>query len=143
MGVIHAENTHPLLNPEQENAPEFLPEFAPVLGLKVKGINVLIFLWWIFGILNGSIRTLYKPLVVFLHIGVVRGTLEGDIQGNFDAIFPGFLYKMVEVLQSAKLGMDGFVSAFLGTDGPRGSRVTRGSQRMISGKTMNRKTATA
>ena len=123
MWIIYTENTHSLLAPEQENALQFLPELAPVLGFKVKRVNVLVFLGWVLGILNGSVRSPYEPLWMFLHIGMVGGTLNGDIQGDFDAVFLGFLNQMAEVLQSAKLGMDGFVPAFLGTDGPWRSRV--------------------
>ena len=79
MRVIHPEYSDTLINPEIDDAFEFFPEFLPFFGFEVERINVFIFLGWVFGILDGAIRTQAKPFGVFMDTGMVRRTLEGQI----------------------------------------------------------------
>src|SRR5262245_22998927 len=111
MGVVDAKDAHALLDPEAENALEFLPECLPMLCLKVKGINVLIFLGRIFGVLHGAIRTTLEPLRMLLHIGMIGGTLEGDVEGYLYPILLGFGDQAPEIVQSPELWMDGHMTA--------------------------------
>src|SRR4029453_1213334 len=82
MRVVDAENAYALLDPEADDALEFFPECLPVRRIKVKGIDVLIFLGRIFRVLYSAIRAPPEPLRVLLYIGMIRGTLEGDFEGN-------------------------------------------------------------
>src|SRR5919108_4252205 len=99
MGVVDAEDTHALLDPEAENALEFLPECLPMLCIEVKGIDVLIFLGRIFRVLHGAIRAPPEPLRVLLYIGMIGGTLEGDIDRYLDPIFLGCGEQAPEIVQ--------------------------------------------
>src|SRR5919197_3727017 len=99
MGVVHAEDAHALLDPEAENAFEFLPECLPMLCLKVKGVDVLIFLGRIFGVLHGAIRAPPEPLRVLPYIGMIRGALEGDVESYLYSILLGFGNQAPEIVQ--------------------------------------------
>src|SRR3989442_8693038 len=89
MGIVHAEDTHALLDPEAGDALELLPEGVPMRRVKVKGIDVLIFLGRIFGVLHSAIRAPPEPLRVLLHIGMIGGALEGDVESYFYPILLG------------------------------------------------------
>ncbi len=60
--IIHSENFNTLVNPIGDDRFQFMPQRLPVFRFKIKGINILIFFWWILRVLNRSIGTLFKPL---------------------------------------------------------------------------------
>src|SRR6266581_4922006 len=118
MGVVHAKDAHALLDPEAEHALEFLPEGLPMLCIKVKGIDVLIFLGRIFGVLHGAIRAPPEPLRVLLHIGMIGGALEGDVESYLYPILPGCGDQASEIVQGPKLWMDSCMPAGGRSNGP-------------------------
>ena len=79
MGVIHPEDANALVNPEADDASQFLPELLPAVRFKVERIDILILLRWVFGILNASVRTVAEPLRVFLHVGVIWRALISQV----------------------------------------------------------------
>jgi hypothetical protein len=64
----------------EEDALQFLPHVCPVFALKIEGIDVLIFLGRIFGILDGSIRPLAEPSPMLASIGVIGRCLERYVE---------------------------------------------------------------
>src|SRR5438105_13619968 len=111
MGVVDAEDAHALLDPEADDMLELLPEGLPMLCIKVEGIDVLVFLGRIFGILHGAIRTPPEPLRVLLHIGMIGGALEGDVERYLYAILLGCGDQAAEIVQGPELWMDGRMPA--------------------------------
>src|SRR5215475_13155153 len=118
MGVIYAEDTHALCDPEADNALELLPEGSPVRCVEVKGIDILIFLGRIFRVLHGAIRTPLEPLRVLLHVGMIGGTLEGDVEGYLYPMLLGCGDQALEIVQGPELWMDGRMPAGGRPNGP-------------------------
>src|SRR6266851_261837 len=118
VGVVHAQDAHALLDPEADNALEFLPECLPMRRVKVKGVDVLIFLGRIFGVLHGAIRAPPEPLRVLLHIGMIGGALEGDIESYLYPILLGCGDQAPEIVQGPELWMDGRMPAGGRPNGP-------------------------
>ena len=106
MGVIYAKDANTLFDPEDDDTFEFVPELLPVLGLELEGINILVFLRWVLGVLYSVIRAPAEPFRVSLHVGMVRRTLKGDIQRDFDVMFAGLGHEALEILQRAKFWMN-------------------------------------
>src|SRR5690349_12398549 len=126
MGVVDAKDAHALLDPEAENAFEFLPECLPMPCLKVKGVDVLVFLGRIFGVLHGAIRAPSEPLRMLLHIGMIRGALEGDVESDLYPILLGFGDEAPEIVQSPELWMDGRMPAGSRPNGPGTAWIIEG-----------------
>ena len=61
VGVVDAEDADAAVDPELEDVVEGVPEAAPVGGLEVEGIDVLIFFGGIFGVLDGAVGTVGEP----------------------------------------------------------------------------------
>ena len=99
MRVVGAENPHTLLAPEKDDVFQLAPKLLPVFGLKVYRIDVLILFRGIFRVLDRSVRTFAEPLRMFRHIGMIRRTLKGDVQGDFDVKFFGFRDEALEIRQ--------------------------------------------
>src|SRR5215475_12804833 len=118
MRVVHTENAHALLDPEVDDALELLPECLPVRCVKVKGIDVLIFLGRIFRVLHSAIRTPPEPLRVLLHIGMIGGTLEGDVEGYLYPMLLGCGNQAPEIVQGPELWMDGRMPTGIRPNGP-------------------------
>src|SRR5215510_10978166 len=118
MRVVHTENAHALLDPEADDALELLPECLPVRRVKVKGIDVLIFLRRVFRVLHSAIRAPPEPLRVLLHIGMIGRTLESDVEGYLYPILLGCGEQAPEIVQGPELGMDGSMPAGSRANGP-------------------------
>src|SRR5713101_8927570 len=89
-----------------------------MLRVKVKGVDVLIFLGRIFGVLHGAIRAPPEPLRVLLHIGMIGGALEGDVESYLYPILLGCGDQAPEIVQGPKLWMDGRMPASVRPNGP-------------------------
>src|SRR5438105_13166036 len=80
--VVDAEDGDAVPDPELEDALQLLPQPAPVAGLKVERVDVLVFFGRVLGILDGAIGPLLEPLRVLAHIRMVGRALERDVQRN-------------------------------------------------------------
>ena len=99
---------------------------------ELKGVNVFILFGRILRILNGSVGPPSKPFGMLPDVRVIRRALIGEIQRNIDP--PAFRsrYKAPKIVESSKLGVNGLVSALLGTDRPRASGLAgRGFARVV------------
>ena len=83
--IVDAEDAHALADPVLDHALQFLPQRLPVLALEIEGIDVLVFLRRILGVLDAAVRPVAEPLGMLLDVGVIRRALEGDVQRHFDA----------------------------------------------------------
>ena len=105
-----------------EDALQLLPHARPVFALKIEGVDVLIFLGRVFGVLDRAVRPLAEPVLVLAHVGMVGRGLEGDVQRDGEIELFGCCDKALEVLQSAQARQNGLVAAFLPRRWPRGCR---------------------
>ena len=87
--VIHAEDADAVVATEIHDAEQFVPQRLPVLALKIEGINVLILLRRILGVLDRAIRPMTKPLGMLADIGMIGRALEGQIHRELDASIAG------------------------------------------------------
>lgn len=58
-----------------------------------------------------------------LDVGVVGRALEGDVEGDLQAVALCLGPQVLEVLAGAQLGQDGLVAAFLCADGPGAAHI--------------------
>lgn len=56
---------------------------------------------------------------------VVLGTLDGEVEGDLQAVVGGCSYQATKIFASAQLWMDRLVSALLATNGIRAARIVR------------------
>ena len=125
MRIVHPEGAHPLIHPEHEDAQELLPELAPVLGLEVKRVDILVFLRRVLRVLDRAVRPSGKPFRVLTQIGMIRGTLERDVECNLQPTLASGLNQVFEVSQGSELGMDRLMPTLPGPDRPRAAGVLR------------------
>ena len=116
--IVDPENAHPLADPEIDDALEFAPQPLPVFALEIEGIDILVFLGRIFGVLDAAVRTMPEPLRMLAHVRMVRRTLESDVQGDRDSLFARRAHQPAEILAASQPGMDFAVSAVGRADGP-------------------------
>src|SRR4051812_28086216 len=108
--VVDSEDVDPMADPELEYALELFPQLTPLRRLKIDGIDVLVLLRWVLGVLNRAISAMAKPFRMLADPWMVRRGLERDIQRDLDATRLGHGNQTVEVLDSAQLGMNVFVT---------------------------------
>ena len=86
VGVVDAEDADVAANPVDEDIAEGLPEAAPVGGFEVEGVDVLIFLRRVFGVLDGAVGADDEPVGMLGDPGMVGRALEGDVEREFHAV---------------------------------------------------------
>ena len=123
MGVVDPEDGDPLVHPELHDAEQLLPERAPRRALEVEGIDVLVALRGVLGVLDGAVRAVAEPLGVLGHPGVVGRALEGQVERQLEAARPGRGDDRAEVLERAELGVHRGVAALGRADRPRAAGV--------------------
>ena len=101
--VVDAEDGDALVDPVEEDALQLLPHAGPVFALKVEGVDVLVLLGRIFGVLDGAVGALAEPGLVLAHIGMIGRGLEGDVerQGQVEIFDLGD--EAAEVVEGAEL----------------------------------------
>src|SRR5690606_37531597 len=85
VGIIDAEYRHALADPEQEHPAQLVPQRLPRVRFEIEGIDVLILLRWILGVLDRAVRPSLEPLRVLANVRVVRRALEGDVERDLHA----------------------------------------------------------
>ena len=125
MRIIDAKDAHTLLDPEIENALQFLPQRPPLRALEIQRIDILILLRRILGILYRAVRTLAEPFRMLAHVGMIRRALKRDIERDLESVLFGFGHEPPEIFQRAEFGMNGLVTAFRRSDGPRTADISR------------------
>src|SRR5260370_513412 len=123
VGVVDAEDADPLADPVIEDALELLPELAPRLALEVEGIDVLVLLGRVLGVLDGAVGTLAEPFGMLVHVGMVGRALEGDVHGDLEAVVARLGEQLAEVGGGPQLGQDRLVSPRRAADRPGAADV--------------------
>ena len=97
---------------------EGVPEALPVLAVEVDVVDVLVLLGRVLGVLERAVGPAEEPLGVLGQPGMVRGALDGEVEGDLEAQLPGIGDERVEVVDRAEVGVDGGVAAGVGADRP-------------------------
>src|SRR5207245_5501029 len=130
--VVHTEDAHAPVDPEEDDAPELLPECAPVRALEVERVDVLVLLRRVLRMLDRAVGTAAEPGGVRPDPRVVGRALERQIERDLEAVLARSGEQAVEVAERAELGMDGVVPALGGADGPGAAGVGgRGDRRIV------------
>ncbi len=88
--IVDPKNLDPLCNPVIDDALEFMPQGAPILGFKIEGVDVLVLFRRVLRVLHAPVGAVLEPLRVGRDIGVVGRTLERDVERDLDAEFTRF-----------------------------------------------------
>ena len=75
MWIVHPEDPDSLSDPEG----------APVVGLEIERIDVLVLLGRVLRILDAAIRTMLEPVRVRAHVRVIGRALERDVEGDLQS----------------------------------------------------------
>src|SRR6266536_3538843 len=82
--VVDAKDAHAVVDPVDEHIGKRLPERAPVVGLEVERVDILIFLWRVLGVLHAAVGTPFEPLRMALYPRMVGCALEGDVERDLE-----------------------------------------------------------
>ncbi|MNS60425.1 hypothetical protein D3C72_934220 [compost metagenome] len=122
--VVDAEGFHPLFDPADHHVTQGQPQRRHGLGcIEIDVDDVLVLLRWVLGIANGAVRSPAEPARVLLEPGVVLGALDGEVEGDFQAMLGRRGHQAAEVVAAAQLRVNCLVAAFRAADGIRAARV--------------------
>ena len=115
VGVVHPEDPDAALGPEGNHVGELAPEFAPLGVVEIEGVDVLVFFGGILGVLDGAVGPGKKPVGMFADVGMVWGTVDGEVEGDLHSAGADFPDQPVKVLQGAEFGGDVAVASAVWT----------------------------
>src|SRR5207248_1605604 len=121
--IVDAKDAHARVGPVEEDRTQLGPERFAGRSQPVEVDDVLVAFGRVLGRLDGAVGAAVEPLRVLLHVWMVRGALEGDVERHVDVPLPRGGDEALEVLHGAELRMDRFVAAFGAADGPGASYV--------------------
>ena len=82
VGIVHAEDLHTLIHPEDHNIDQLTPEIFPVGAVEVDGVDVLIFFGRIFCVADAAIWTLVEPIRMIFDIRMVWLAVDGEVESD-------------------------------------------------------------
>src|SRR4029077_20403789 len=91
--IIDPKYAHTPLRPEKDDADHLRPELGPLFAPKIQWKNGLVLLRRIFGIFNGAIRSLVKPIRMFLNVRMIGRAVDREIESDLHPAFPDFALK--------------------------------------------------
>ena len=86
VGIIDPENPNALFDPELNDGLEFLPKRLSMRRVEIEGINVLIFLGRVLGVLDRTVGPVTEPFRMLLDVRMIRRALIGEIECDVDAM---------------------------------------------------------
>ncbi len=132
MRVVDPEHLHALLDPVPDHIAQRQPQSRlGILGIEVDVDDVLILLRRVLRIFDGAVRAPGEPAWVLLEPGVILRALDGEIEGDFQAVFTRRCNQLMEVVQCAQFGMNGVVPTILAADGIGAARIVRTGQQAV------------
>src|SRR5688572_21637300 len=123
--VVDAENRDALLHPVFEHALQLLPQAFPRRRLEVEGIDVLVLLRRVLGVLHGAVGPRAEPFPMLFDVRVIGRGLESDIERYVDVSFLRLGDEKTKILERAELWVYRLVAALRRADGPRAADVAR------------------
>ena len=115
--IVDAEQAHAVSCPEQDDVAQRQPQGRHRrVRVKIDVDDVLVFFRRVFGVADRAVRPPLEPVRVLAQPGVVRRTLHGEIERNFEAVRRGRLTQATEVVERAESGIDRVVAALGAAD---------------------------
>ena len=116
--IVHPEDRHAVGDPEFQDAHALVVDAFWVV-VEVDGVDVLVLLRRILRIGDGAIHSGGEPLRVLMHPWMVRGGLQGEVQGDLKPQGMGMCHEVVEVIEGAQVRVDRVMATVWRADGPR------------------------
>ncbi|MNS47361.1 hypothetical protein D3C72_798880 [compost metagenome] len=117
MRVIDAKDLHALLDPTHHDVTQLHPQARNRLGgIEVDVDNVLVFLRRVLRVFDRAVGPPVEPAGVLLEPWVVLGALDGEVEGDFQAVGRSGRHQSPEVFASPQLLVNRLVAALLATD---------------------------
>ena len=114
-----------MISPKKNDAHHFRPKLLPVLASEIERKDVFVFFRGVLGEFDRAVRALIKPLRVLAHVGMIRGTIDREIERDLHSAFTHFALEPVKIFQRTKRRLDRFVTARLAPNCPRHTRISR------------------
>jgi hypothetical protein len=103
--VVDPEQGHAVVDPDLDD-PAHLGVGAGRVVVEVQRVDVLVLLRWVLRIRDRAVGPGGEPLRVGLDVGVVRGGLEGDVDGDLEPVPASGPDEQVEVVERPEVGVD-------------------------------------
>ena len=118
--VVHAEHRHALADPVQHDVAQRAPERAPVLGVEVDVVDVLVALGRVLGVLERAVGPAVEPVGMLAQPGMVGRALDREVERDRDAELGRAGSQARELRRAAEVGMQRRVPAGLARRSPTG-----------------------
>src|SRR5579864_5731427 len=106
MGIVDAENPHPVTDPEKHHFLERLHQRAGRRRLEIERIYILVLLGWILGVFDRTVGPMAEPFGMLACPGMVRRALDCEVKRDFQSQAPRGQHEMIEILETAKRRLD-------------------------------------
>jgi len=103
MRIVDSEYPHALRDPVFDHTPQLFLQRLARIRLEVEGVDVLVFLGRVFGVLDRPVRTFQEPLGMLANVRMIRRALKRDVHRDLDSAFAALEYQMLEVVDRAQL----------------------------------------
>lgn len=124
MRIVDAKDLHALFDPANDDVAQLDPQARNrVRRIEVDVDDVLIFLRRILRVFDRAVRAPVEPARMLFEPRVILGTLNGEVEGDFQTVIGGGSDQSTEVLASAELRVDRLVTTLLTTDGIRAAGI--------------------
>ena len=84
--IVDAEDLHALIDPEQHDVAQRLPQRDAVRAVEVGVDDVLVFLRRVLGVADRAVGPALEPLRMLLEPGMIRRALHGEVERDFHAV---------------------------------------------------------
>src|SRR5262245_42381811 len=112
-----------MLDPEEENVAKRVPQRLPFSRFEIHRVDVLVLLWRVLGVFDGTVGPVSEPLGMLANPGMIRGCLNRDVECDIESQPIGETDKPVEIVNGAEAWLDCGMPAGCGADGPRAARI--------------------
>jgi hypothetical protein len=114
--VVDAEDAHALVEPEEHDAAPFVPDRWQGVAVEVDVDDVLVLLRRVLGELDRAVGPPVEPLGVLLDPRMVGRALDGEVDGDLEAMVGRGGDQAAEAVEVAELGVERVVAALLRAD---------------------------
>ena len=115
--IVDAEDPHALVQPEQHDVAQGVPDRRQRAAVEMDVDDVLVFLRRVLGVFDGSVRPPVEPFRMLPDPRMVGRALDGEVDGDLQPVVARSRDQPGEILEIAELRMDGVVAALGRTDG--------------------------
>jgi hypothetical protein len=81
--IVDTKHSNTGCDPEQDDVAQLLPKRAPFRAAEIEWIDILVFLWRIFGVLHAAVGAVCEPQRMLRDVGMIRRALKRDVQCDF------------------------------------------------------------